>query len=230
MLEICALASGSNGNCYYIGNGKDAVLIDAGISRRQVMERMAQKGLSPEKIKAIFISHEHADHFRGVRVLSNKLAVPVFMTEKSYNKSWGPNRPQKVVLFEAGSTIDIGDFKVHSFLKNHDAAEPCSFRIEFEGKNVGVFTDIGDEDMLLSGPYPEYLKTRVSGNRGHLSNAQAFELLKKHHHPQLKVVYLSHLSEENNRPDIAASAFKSLEDRFSVRVTNRYAAGEVFCL
>ncbi|GAO30542.1 MBL fold metallo-hydrolase [Geofilum rubicundum] len=252
MLEICALASGSNGNCYYIGNGSDAILVDVGISRRQVLERMAQKGLNPEKLRAIFISHEHGDHFRGVRVLSNKLDLPVYMTQKSYDKSWGPNRPQKILLFEAGATIEIGGFKVHSFTKNHDAAEPCSFRIEFEGKNVGVFTDIGtpcdnvtrelalchalflesnyDEEMLWSGPYPQHLKVRVAGDKGHLSNAQAFELLAQNHHAELQVVYLSHLSEENNRPDIAAAAFQTLEDRFSVRVTNRYAVGDVFSL
>jgi phosphoribosyl 1,2-cyclic phosphodiesterase len=117
---------------------------------------------------------------------------------------------------------------------------------------VGVFTDIGtpcdnvtrelalcnalflesnyDEEMLWSGPYPQHLKVRVSGDKGHLSNAQAFELLAQNHHSELQVVYLSHLSEENNRPDIAAAAFKTLEERFSIKLTNRYAAGDVFNL
>lgn len=250
MLEICALASGSNGNCYYIGNGRDAVLVDAGISRRQVMERMSAKGLDPAKVRAIFISHEHADHMRGVRVLSKKLDVPVYFTKKTWENSWGPNRPAKVVLFNPGDVINICDFQVHSFSKNHDAAEPCSFRISFQGKNIGVFTDIGaacdnvkselahchalflesnyDEDMLWSGPYPHYLKTRVAGEFGHLSNMQAFELLETHHNLGLQVVFLSHLSEENNRPEVAIEAFKSLSDRFSVRLTNRYAAAEVY--
>ena len=252
MLEICALASGSNGNCYYIGNGSDAVLIDAGISRRQVLERMKERGLDPGRIRAILISHEHADHFRGVRVLSAKLDVPVYMTRKSLEKSWGPNRPARIQFFEPGEILEVGAFKIHSFLKLHDAAEPCSFRVEHAGKNVGVFTDIGepcdnvrrelplcdalfleanyDEDMLWSGPYPLHLKVRVAGDRGHLSNLQAFELLQAHHHANLQVVYLSHLSEENNRPEVAAAAFAPLQERFSVRLTNRYAAAEVFRL
>ncbi|ASB50162.1 MBL fold metallo-hydrolase [Alkalitalea saponilacus] len=250
MLEICAIASGSNGNCYYIGNGEEAVLVDAGISRRQVLERMNKCGLDIRKVKAIFISHEHADHFRGVRVLSKKLEIPVYMTKKSWEKSWGPNRPDKVSLFSPGDVVNIGKFKVHTFLKNHDAAEPCSFRLEYEGKNVGVFTDIGkacdnvishlafcqalflesnyDEDMLWNGPYPYYLKTRVASDFGHLSNTQACELLQSHHHPELKVVFLSHLSQENNRPDVAASAFEALSDKFQIKVTNRFAVGEVF--
>lgn len=252
MVEICAIASGSNGNCYYIGNGEDAVLVDAGISRRQVLERMAKSGLNANKIRAIFISHEHADHFRGVRVLSKKLGVPVYMTSKTWDRSWHPDRPEQVKVFSPGEVVKVGSFSIHTFLKNHDAAEPCSFRIEHEGMNVGVFTDIGaacnnvmeqvglcqalflesnyDERMLWDGPYPYHLKRRVASDHGHLSNLQASELLEKYHHPELKVVFLSHLSQENNRPDIAAAAFKTLESRFEVKLTNRYAAAEVYRL
>ncbi len=252
MIEICAIASGSNGNCYYVGNGDEGVLVDVGISRRQVMERMAVQKLNPDKIKAILISHEHADHFRGVRVLSKKLGVPVYMTKKSFEKSWGPNRPEKIILFQPGEVIGCGGFRIHTFLKNHDAAEPCSFRIEHKGINVGVFTDIGspcdnvtrelnqchalfleanyDDDMLWAGPYPQHLKIRVAGDNGHLSNKQAFELLENYRHDQLKVVFLSHLSGENNTPNRAASAFKSLESIVEIKVTNRYAVGEVYRL
>lgn len=252
MVEICAIASGSNGNCYYIGNGEDAVLVDVGISRRQVLERMAKKGLNPAKIKGIIISHEHSDHFRGVRVLSNKLGVPVYMTVKTLERSWHPDRPDKIVAFMPGDRFSIGSFTIHTFSKNHDAAEPCSFRIEHRGINVGVFTDIGsvcnnvsqqvglcqalfmesnyDERMLWDGPYPYHLKRRVAGDMGHLSNAQAFNLVEQHHHPDLKVVFLSHLSQENNRPDIAAAAFKPLEYKFDIKVTHRHAAAEVYCI
>lgn len=252
MIEICAIASGSNGNCYYIGNGSEGVLVDVGISRRQVINRMMEQGLNPEKIKAILISHEHADHFRGVRVLSKKLNVPVYITEKTLQKSWSPDRPDKVILFQPGETIQCGEFKIHTFLKNHDAAEPCSFRIEHKGANVGVFTDIGspcdnvvrelkqchalflesnyDDDMLWAGPYPHHLKTRVAGNRGHLSNKQAFDLLEEHRSEHLKVVFLSHLSGENNTPKIAETAFNSLKDLFEIKVTSRHAVGEIYKL
>lgn len=252
MVEICAIASGSNGNCYYVGNREDAILVDVGISRRQVLERMTKVGLNVNKIRAIFISHEHADHFRGVRVLSKKLDVPVYMTSKTWDRSWHPDRPEQIKVFTPGDIVKAGSFAIHTFLKNHDAAEPCSFRIEHEGINVGVFTDIGsacnnvmeqvgqcqalflesnyDERMLWDGPYPYHLKRRVASDQGHLSNLQACELLENYHHPELKVVFLSHLSQENNRPDIAAAAFRMLENRFEVKLTNRYAAAEVYRL
>ncbi len=250
MLEICAIASGSNGNCYYIGNKNDAILIDAGISRKKILERMEKKGLDPKKIRAIIISHEHTDHMRGVRVLAKNIDVPVFMTPDSWKNSWGPNRPDKVSYFSPGDVLEIGSFKIHSFLKNHDAAEPCSFRLEYKGKNVGVFTDIGsvcdnvkshfaecqavflesnyDEEMLWKGTYPIHLKERVASDYGHLSNMQAYELLSEFKHPKLKMVFLSHLSQENNSPEIAMNTFKALANELIINVTNRYDAGDVF--
>ena len=184
--------------------------------------------------------------------MAKKLGVPVFMTSKSLEKSWGPNRPDKIILFQPGEVINCGALKIHTFLKNHDAAEPCSFRIEHKGLNVGVFTDIGspcdnvirelnqchalfleanyDDAMLWAGPYPQHLKVRVAGDKGHLSNKQAFELLETHRHQELKVVFLSHLSGENNTPAMAAEAFKTMESLFEVKVTNRYAVGEVYTL
>lgn len=250
MIEICALASGSNGNCYYVGNQDDAILVDAGISRRQIMKRIKERQLDASKIRAVFISHEHADHFRGVRVLSKCLNIPVYITESTYKKSWPQHRPEKIRNFSPGDVVRIGEMCIHTFLKNHDAAQPCSFRIEHNGISVGVMTDIGepcqnvirhfslcnavflesnyDEDMLWSGPYPYYLKKRVASAYGHLSNRQAFELLKQYGSDELEVVFLSHLSAENNRPDIAMEAFKELADKYSVRLTNRYAPAEIY--
>ncbi|MGM0376142.1 MAG: MBL fold metallo-hydrolase [Bacteroidota bacterium] len=252
MIEICALASGSNGNCYYIGNDRDAVLVDAGISRRQVLERMKERRLDPSKIRAVLISHEHADHFKGIRVLSKHLNVPVFMTRRAYDKSWGPNRPAKISYFDPGDIIKIGGFNVYTFLKQHDAAEPCSFRIEHDGVNVGVMTDIGepcenvlrhfsecqamflesnyDEEMLWNGPYPGYLKNRVSSGYGHLSNKQASELLENYGGEDLQVVFLSHLSADNNRPEVALNEFDRLKDRYLVKLTSRHTPAEIFTL
>ncbi len=250
MLEICAIASGSNGNCYYIGNSTDAVLIDVGVSCRQVMMRMAAKGLDTAKIKAVFISHEHVDHYCGIRVLNKKLGIPVYMTLKTSNHLKADQRPANIQTFVPGETINIGSFAIHSFLKNHDAIEPCSFRVEHADISVGVFTDIGtscnhvmhhmalchalfletnyDEEMLWTGDYPYYLKTRIASDYGHLSNHQAMELLRQHHHPALQVVLLSHLSAENNHPEIAISAFDELRTRFRIEVTDRHAASDVF--
>ncbi|MCD6354017.1 MAG: MBL fold metallo-hydrolase [Prolixibacteraceae bacterium] len=250
MLEICAIASGSNGNCYYIGNEKEAVLIDAGISGKQIIARMTERGLNPSKIGALFITHEHGDHIRGARGVTKKFQVPVYLTAKTHNKSYKNMRTDNPKYFIPGDEITIGDFTIFSFLKNHDAAEPCSFRIQYRNKNVGVFTDIGeacdnvksnlqkcdtlflesnyDEKMLRDGSYPYFLKQRIASGVGHLSNDQAFDLLEKYAGENLKCVFLSHLSKENNTPEKAAERMKSLSSKFEIKLTSRYEAGEVY--
>lgn len=252
MIEICALASGSNGNCYYIGNNEESILIDAGLSFRQILRRMEAKALDPKKIKAIFITHEHGDHIRGARVAGKKLDIPVYMTRGTFNASFRTSKPISYVEVEDNQPVTIGKFSIIPVLKNHDAAEPTSFRIKYNGYSVGVFTDIGspcenvkkhlcqchalfletnyDQQMLLEGPYPYHLKVRIDSAFGHLSNFQAFELLRENAHPQLQCVFLSHLSAENNRPELALDAFKPLESRFQVILTDRYAAGEIYRL
>ena len=249
MIQICAIASGSNGNCYYVGNEEEAVLVDAGISRRQILKRMKIKKLDIRKVKAVFISHEHADHMRGVRVLSDTHKIPVFFTEPTLKKARQQDRPENVKFFSPGDSVKIGEFTVHSFSKNHDAVDPVSFRISIDGKNIGVFTDIGapcsnveehlslcdaaflesnyDEEMLWSGPYPYYLKNRVSSDVGHMSNAQAAELVRLMSGSQLKHIFLSHLSEENNRIDFAIDAFNGMKKDINIIPTSRYAASEI---
>lgn len=252
MLEICAIASGSNGNCYYIGNEKDAVLIDAGISCKQIVKRMTEQGLQPEKVKAVFITHEHSDHLRGARVTGKRLHVPVYITAKTYNAAYKNLQPDFPVFFEPGTSVEMGEITVFPFLKNHDAAEPCSFRVQYKEKNIGVFTDIGepcenvtshlqmcdvlfletnyDEKMLWDGSYPYFLKRRIASENGHLSNKQAYELLETFAGEKLKCVFLSHLSRENNNPEIAFKEIQPLETKFEVRLTSRYNAGEVYRL
>ncbi|MFA7491543.1 MAG: MBL fold metallo-hydrolase [Mariniphaga sp.] len=252
ILEVCALASGSNGNCYYIGNNRDAILVDAGISCKQILKRMDEKYLDTSKIKALFISHEHSDHIRGARVFAKRLHVPVYMTAKTFVATYKNLQPDYPRYFDPGDVISVGDFTIHSFLKNHDASEPCSFRIAYQDKNVGVFTDIGapcenvkshfqacdvvflesnyDEEMLLTGPYPWYLKKRIASTHGHLSNLQASSLLDAHGGVNLKCVFLSHLSAHNNTPELALKAFESLTSRIEVRITYRDRAGELLLI
>lgn len=252
MLEICAIASGSNGNCYYIGNEKDAVLIDAGISCKQIIKRINEKGLDPGKIKAVFITHEHGDHLRGARVVGKRLHVPVYLTPATYNGAYKNLQPDFPVFFQPGSIIEIGEFTVFPFLKNHDASEPCSFRVQYKDKNIGVFTDIGepcenvtshlqlcdalfletnyDEKMLWDGSYPYFLKRRIASENGHLSNKQAFELLETFAGENLKCVFLSHLSRENNSPEVAYKEIQALESKFKVLLTSRYDAVDVYRL
>lgn len=252
MLEICALASGSNGNCYYIGNEHTAVLIDAGLSARQIQLRMATRNLSSRKIKAIFITHEHSDHCRGARVLSKQLQVPVYLTRKTFLAIRKAEQPKSVRWFDAGDSVELEELTIHSFLKNHDAVEACSFRISYSGKEVGVMTDIGepcnsvkehlakchavfiesnyDEKMLMSGVYPYFLKRRVASDYGHMSNKQSFELVKNHGGDQLQTVFLSHLSGENNSPQKARDAFTPLMEKYKIVLTSRDEPTEVFSI
>lgn len=250
MLEICAIASGSNGNCYYIGNKENAILVDAGISGKQIFNRMAEIGLDPLKIKAVFITHEHGDHMRGARGVSKKLQVPIYLTVKTYNGAYKNMRPDYPKYFSPEETVLVDDFTIYPILKNHDAAEPCSFRIQYKNNNIGVFTDIGeacdnvkthiekcdglflesnyDEKMLWEGRYPYFLKKRVASEVGHLSNDQAFDLLDKHTNGNLQCVFLSHISKDNNTPEKAIERMESLTERFEVKLTSRFEAGEVY--
>ena len=250
MIEICALASGSNGNCYYIGTTKDAVLIDAGLSFKQILNRMEARGIDPKKIRALFITHEHGDHIRGARVMGKKLDIPVYMTTGTYSSAFRTWKPVSYIPVTNNVPVEIGMFTIFPVLKNHDAAEPTSFRVEYNGYSVGVFTDIGspcdnvkehlnqchalfletnyDQKLLKEGPYPYYLKVRIDSEVGHMSNKQAFELLKEHAHPELQCVFLSHLSAENNTPELAGNEFRSLENRFHIKLTDRFAASEIY--
>ncbi len=228
-MKIASIASGSNGNCYYLENDDDAILVDAGVSARQIINRMANLDLSMSKVRAVLISHEHADHVRGVDVLSRRFTVPILMTRKTY-ASYGKLISSALLNFFAPEEqIKIGRILIHPFLKYHDAAEPCSFLISSEGWNVAVLTDIGlacsnvishvkdadaifletnyDEDMLSKGPYPPFLKARIASNRGHLSNRQAGMIALEHASARLKHVILSHISENNNTPELAFQTF-----------------------
>jgi phosphoribosyl 1,2-cyclic phosphodiesterase len=252
MVQVCAIASGSNGNCYYVGNGSEAVLIDAGISCKQILARLINRELDPMKIKAIFISHEHADHVKGARVLSKKLNIPVFYTYGTWNNCHKSSRAPYHRFIHIGEPLLWGAFTVHAFTKNHDAKEPCSFRIEIEGRSIGVMTDIGsycnnitdhfqqcqvvflesnyDEKMLWEGNYPWPLKKRIASEVGHLSNIQAFELVKQYGNGLLQAIFLSHLSGENNTPTKAMETFLPLSKTYQVHCTSRNDASEVFLL
>ncbi len=252
MFEICAIASGSNGNCYYVGNENEAVLIDAGISCKQIMERMDQRGLSISKVKAIFITHEHVDHIRGTRVLCKKLNIPAFFTYGTFNNAHKSSKPTHYRFVHIDQPFELGNLTIHPFAKNHDASEPCSFRIEHLGKSVGVMTDIGsacdnviahlkqcdavflesnyDETMLWNGSYPWPLKKRIASDVGHLSNVQALQLVTDHAEERLRTIFLSHLSGENNSPEIAYEAFSPLHNTYQIIKTSRHDASEVFVI
>lgn len=249
-LFISSLNSGSNGNCYYIGNGEEAVLIDAGISCRETERRMLRSGLSMQKVKAIFISHEHSDHIRGVEVLSKKYDLPVYITETTLASSGLRIRESLANTFRAYEPVPVGSLSVTAFPKFHDASDPHSFLVKGNEITIGVFTDIGtlckdvirnfrqchaafleanyDDEMLEKGRYPYYLKNRIRGERGHLSNHQALELFNEYRPEFMSQVLLAHLSKDNNDPQLAHELFSKHAQDVSVMVASRYEESGVF--
>lgn len=251
-LYFASLNSGSNGNCYYVGNEKESVLIDAGISCRETVKRMERLGLSIHTVKAIFISHEHTDHTSGARVLSKKFRIPVFITDPTHRNSrlWLDADLRR--QFVAHTPVEVGSLKVTAFPKHHDASDPHSFLVSEKELTVGVMTDIGsacrhvekgfsqcqavfleanyDEDMLENGRYPRFLKDRIAGNDGHLSNRQALELFLEHRSPQLCHLILSHLSKENNHPQLVKELFSRHACETRISVASRYAEVGVFSI
>lgn len=248
-LYIASLNSGSNGNCYYVGNENEAVLIDIGISCREAEIRMKKIGLSIKKVKAIFVSHEHADHIKGVSTLAHKYSLPVYITPETAKTG---TRLIKHLLrpFITDQPIEIGDLQITAFTKQHDAIDPHSFIIRNKEITVGVITDIGivgkqveqyfkqcnavflesnyDELMLQNGRYPQLLKDRITGGKGHISNKEALELFINHRSPNLSHLLLAHLSKENNSPELVIQLFAPHAGNTLISVASRYEPSEVF--
>lgn len=248
---IASLNSGSNGNCYYVGNEREAVLIDAGISCRETEKRMLRLGLSMQKVKAVFISHEHSDHIRGLAVLAKKYRLPVYVTDGTVHHC-GDILAELCCSLVSYTPVQIGSLMVTGFPKHHDAAEPHSFIIADGDTRVGVFTDIGapcehltshftqchaafleanyDEAMLEQGRYPYFLKQRIRGGKGHLSNGQALQLFIDHKPNFMSHLLLAHLSKDNNNPDLALQLFIQHAGSTHVSVASRYVESEVYCI
>lgn len=249
-LYVSSLNSGSNGNCYYIGNGDEAVLIDGGISCRETVKRMRRLGLSPKRLKAIFVSHEHGDHIHGVPVLSKKFDLPVYITDTTRENGRVQIKEHLLRPFRAYEPVTVGNLSVTAFPKFHDASDPHSFVVEGYGVRVGVFTDIGkccehvinnfkqchavfleanyDEDMLEHGGYPFHLKRRIRGGLGHLSNNQALNLFLQHRPDFMSHIFLSHLSRENNSPNLVRTLFKRYAGNTQVVVAGREKETRVY--
>lgn len=249
-LFIASLNSGSNGNCYYVGNSEEAVLIDAGISCREIEKRLKQLSLSIQKIKAVFISHEHSDHIKGLEVLARKHNLPVYITEPTLFHGGLTLQPENIVSFSCGEKINIGNLTVTPFSKHHDASDPYSFIVSFNNVTVGVFTDLGkccdnlikyfkqchaaflesnyDDEMLDKGNYPWHLKNRIRGGKGHLSNKEALELFLNHRPAHLQLLLLSHLSANNNNPQLVQRLFDTHANGVKMVIASRHNASELF--
>jgi len=243
-LYVASLNSGSNGNCYYLGNETDAILVDAGISCREIEKRMKRLNLSMRKVKAIFVSHEHIDHIKGIPTLAKKYQLPVYITNLTL-KHGGLHIEKKLVNhFLPHQPISIGGLTITAFPKFHDAIDPYSFSISNKNVTVGVFTDIGktcehlvrhfkqchaafletnyDEEMLENGSYPYHLKKRIKGETGHLSNAEALELFISHRPEHMTHLFLSHLSKNNNSEVLVRKLFHQHANGVKIIIASRW--------
>jgi phosphoribosyl 1,2-cyclic phosphodiesterase len=227
-MRCTILASGSKGNCIFIENDSSALLVDAGLSAKETLQRIARNNLDATKIKAVVVTHEHGDHIRGLDVLTRHLDIPVYATGGTLNDFLHHRRtsqkPLRSSVCRHHEPFMVGDFRIELFATSHDAAEPCGFIIKENGTSCGVCTDTGIvspatldllrscdgivlesnhcPDMLRDGPYPEALKRRIRSKRGHLSNQAAAACLQAFGKDVPNVI-LAHLSEVNNTPERA---------------------------
>jgi phosphoribosyl 1,2-cyclic phosphodiesterase len=249
-LFVASLNSGSNGNCYYVGNNEDAVLIDGGISCREIEKRIKRLGLSLRRVKAVFVSQEHGDHIHGVAALSKKHRMPVYLTAGTRAGSNMRLMDEHVNLLPSNTTVTIGALRIAAFPKRHDASQPQSFMISSDTVNVGIFTDIGvacenvvanfrqchaaflesnyDELMLDQGGYPLALKNRIRGGMGHLSNKQARQLFITHRPAFMSHLFLVHLSQNNNHPRVVRDTFYPVAGETQIIIASRDRESKLF--
>lgn len=229
-LMFFSLASGSSGNCYYLGTTEYGLLIDAGIGLRTIKKALKDKSIEMEKIIAVLVTHDHADHIKTVGILGERMNIPVYATEGVHA---GINKSRYVEdklyaskrIIEKEVPFEIRDFRITAFQVPHDSTDSVGYFIELGQHKFTIATDVGhitetvghyicqanhlvietnyDEEMLQFGTYPAFLKERVASPTGHLSNREAAEFLATHYRPELKDIWLCHLSRDNNHPELA---------------------------
>jgi phosphoribosyl 1,2-cyclic phosphodiesterase len=244
-LYFFSLASGSSGNCYYIGTSSYGILIDAGISVRQIKKILKERNIELEKICGILITHDHADHIKSTGHLGETMNIPVYATE-SVHVGIRKSRYVEEMLVRSRRVIEkeipfmIRDFHITAFEVPHDSSDNVGYSIVYGDRTFVIVTDAGhitdsvrkyvckanhlvlesnyDEEMLSSGLYPEFLKERVSSPSGHLSNRDAAEFLAVNYSPKLKDIWLCHLSRDNNHPELACKTVSLRLSQEGIRV------------
>ncbi|SFI69346.1 MBL fold metallo-hydrolase [Thermoflavimicrobium dichotomicum] len=237
-MRFSVLASGSSGNSIYIESERARVLIDAGLSGKQLEERLKQIGVHPSTLSAILVTHEHIDHVKGLGVLARRYQIPVYMneaTQKHLPTSVGTIPEKQQHLFHSQAIIEVEDLQIESFPVSHDAAEPVGYALHVDNETIAVVTDLGyvsqriiekvsgadtliwesnhDVEMLRVGSYPWNVKRRILSDIGHLSNEDSGEALVDVLHGKGEHVYLAHLSKDNNLSELAHLTVKEiLED------------------
>ncbi len=234
-IKFISLASGSSGNCYYLGTDKHGILIDAGIGIRTIKKDLKELNLSLSNVRAVFVTHDHADHIKAVGHLGEKYNIPVYSTREIHegiNKSYCMTEKlsTSVHYIIKGEPMCLDEFKISAFEVPHDGTDNVGYCIEIGDKIFSFLTDLGhitetaahyickanylileanyDLEMLRMGPYPKYLKERIAGPNGHMSNTDTAEFLAENINENLKYIWLCHLSKDNNHPELA---YKTVE-------------------
>ena len=251
-MKVISLQSGSNGNCNYVETNGVRLLFDAGICGRDVRERLAQHGRDVTAVDAVLISHDHVDHCGNMGILNRIFGLPIYATAKTYRAAtrFKVGDIDDVRHFTSGEKLRFGNVVVETIPTPHDAADGVVFVVDDGKHRLGILTDFGhvfdglgdvvasldavllesnyDPDMLANGPYPDFLKERISGPAGHISNFEAAELLLASASKRMKWACLGHLSEKNNTPRLAmATNRKILGDRLPLFMASRYRASGV---
>jgi phosphoribosyl 1,2-cyclic phosphodiesterase len=259
-LTLLVIASGSTGNCTYVGDGRNGVLIDCGLSTRRIHKALDARGLASAPIDAVLVTHEHSDHIGSARVLSDRLkrrfgrAVPFYMTQGTHQGARSQSLPERIEYCQPGESFQIGGLQIEPFPVPHDVLDPVAYRVQAGALAVAVITDLGrptalvarqlrrcdaavlefnhDEELLLQGSYPWPLKQRIRSNHGHLSNRQAACLLADGMSSRLRHLVLAHLSDENNRPALAAAAARRVlgDAPVALQVAGRLTGAEPILL
>jgi phosphoribosyl 1,2-cyclic phosphodiesterase len=235
MFKFCSLYSGSSGNSQFVSDGQTSILVDAGMSGKKIIEAIKSIGEDPGRLSGIFVTHEHADHIKGVGVLSRLLDVPIYGTEKTWvelGDKLGEISRNNKKSFHVGEEFYLGDLKVKAFSTPHDAVDPVGFNLFSHNKKITIATDLGyvtkslydhilgsdfvlleanhDIEMVRVGPYPWHLKQRILGEKGHLSNEMAGKLVAKLVENGVSKFSLGHLSKDNNFPELVFETVKNV--------------------
>ena len=258
-----SLASGSSGNCYYVGTEDFGFLIDAGLTYRMIEKRLGDAGISMESLRAVLITHDHADHVSGLGKVGGKLCLPIYATD-GVRRGILKRKDRQALsanfrVVRKNEPFALGAFSVEAFDVPHDGTDNVGYLIGFGDLSLCIVTDLGrvtkavehyagqanylvlesnhDKDMLRHGAYPWLLKSRISGRYGHLSNKDAADLVARIVSPKLKQIWLCHLSQDNNKPELAVQVVRSAlyqqgYDELSVHVSAlpRTQSTPLYCL
>lgn len=245
-VKFLSLASGSSGNCYYLGTASDGILIDAGIGIRSIKKTLKEYNIDIATIRGVFVTHDHADHIKAVGHLGEKFAIPIYATpevhygiRRSYCVTEKLSAPH-IFYIEKEQPINIADFQIECFEVPHDGTDNVGYRITVYGKTFVFLTDLGhitdtvahyialanyliieanyDLEMLKTGPYPLHLKQRILSQNGHMCNRDTAEFLAAHMHSQLKNIWLCHISKDNNHPELAFKTFEMIFKEKNIKI------------